>query len=71
MISIPIPHFLKFCNTELFLDWKKSQIAVAAQFGNLWRALDTFWRDGDFSIRPNPFDPLVSVFSASMTSAGI
>ena len=44
---------------------------VAARFGNFWRALDTFWRDGDFSIRPNPFDRLVFVFSASMTSPGI
>ena len=41
------------------------------RFGNFWRALDTFWWDGNFSIRPNPFDHLVFVFSASMISPGI
>ena len=44
----------------------------AAIFDNFWRALDTFWDlvDADFTIRPNPFDRLVSVFSAStMTSS--
>ena len=45
---------------------------AAAIFDNFWRALDTFWLDGDFTIRPNPFDRLVSVFSAAtMTSLGI
>ena len=46
----------------------------AAIFDNFWRALDTFWVlvDADFTIRPNPFDRLVSVFSAAtMTSLGI
>ena len=44
---------------------------VDKRFGNFWRALDTLWRDGDFSIRPSPSDRLVFVFSALMTSPGI
>ena len=45
---------------------------AAARSGNFWRALDTFWREDDFTIRANPFDRLISVFSASiMTSSSL